>query len=428
MLREKFPIFLRRRHMISPMTGSDSNSRADRATLLKPAIDKRLAAILAASVSIFAFSSHSHSAYAESVQGAVVTRTEGDAKLMMKKLAGASAPTGATAILFENETYFVRAAKNGDRPGNGDVVTTGKDGKVRLIYRNGDQVTVTPGTAFKFSWDPKTDKGALAEIVYGDIRAVIQPEGPRSGMKVKTKSAVMGVRGTDFYVSAWSKDAGSKVAVMRGKVAVAAKAPEPMVVPEPLEKKAIPSGTKAKATIASKPVPPKAVVPPVPEIEPVMVEVTAGATGVIKPLKSPSPTTPGSKVEAPPPAIVVASTSKQELVVIQQDSKVAKAVIDPKAKKPDPEAAKAAAELEKLEAVSVETTLQDVKKYDPQLYAKLKEEQKTGKAFDSDQIQAETVKKIFIEAPSEKAEPRKPTIEDLDSGGDIYDKYKWERK
>jgi hypothetical protein len=107
---------------------------------------------------------------------------------------------------------------------------------------------------------------------------------------------------------------------------------------------------------------------------------------------------------------------------------VAKAIVDPKDKIQNAEAAKQAAEIEKLEHLSVETALQDVKKYDPQLYAKLKDEQKSGKPFDADVIQAETVRKIFVVAPSEKAEARKPTIQDLDTGGDIYDKYKWERK
>lgn len=364
----------------------------------------------------------SSNAVAESVQGAVVTRTEGETKLMIKKVAGAAAPSGTTAILFEKETFFVRPAKNGDRPANGDVVTTGKDGKVRLIYRNGDQVTVTPGTALKFSWDAATDKNAIAEIVYGDIRAVIQPDGPRSGMKVKTKTAVMGVRGTDFYVSAWSKEAGSKVAVMRGKVAVAAKPPEPIPPPEPVVANLTP-GTKPAKSVPSAPVK-----PPVPEVEPVMVEVTAGASGVIQPMAAPVAAVAGEKAPPPPPAIKIASISKQELVVIQQDSKVAKTVIDPKDKTQNAETVKAAAEIEKLEEVSVETTLQDVKKYDPQLYKTLKEEQKTGKSFDADAIQAATVKKIFVEAPSEKAEARKPTLQDLDTGGDIYDKYKWERK
>jgi hypothetical protein len=75
----------------------------------------------------------------------------------------------------------------------------------------------------------------------------------------------------------------------------------------------------------------------------------------------------------------------------------------------------------------VENTLQDVKRHDPALYAKLKEESSQGKQIDADQVQAETVKKIFVTAPSEKTEPRKPTLQDLETGGDIYDKFKWER-
>ena len=344
----------------------------------------------------------------DTVQGAVVTRTEGEAHLMIKKIANALPPTGSKTIKFENDTYFFRPAKNGDRPANGDVVTTGKDGKVRLIFRNGDQVTVTPGTAFKFSWDPKTDKNAIAEIVYGDIRAVIQPEGPRSGMKVQTKSAVMGVRGTDFYVSAWSKDAGSKVSVMRGKIALAPKVetPEPTPAAQP--------GTKNTLPVQA----------PKPVVQPKEIEVSAGTTGVVR---AAAPATNLSLTgSAEPGALVVEveSTSKQELVVIQNDSKVAKPKQADTAKKADP----VAAEIAKLEETSVETTLQDVKRHDPELYAKLLEENKQGKILDTDQVQAETVKKIFVTAPSEKKETHKPTLEDLDTGGDIYDKYKWERK
>jgi hypothetical protein len=348
-------------------------------------------------------------AFANTVQGAVVTRTEGESQLMIKKVGSAAAPAGAKSIMFEKDTYFIRPVKNGDRPANGDVVTTGKDGKVRLIFRNGDQVTVTPGTAFKFSWDPKTDKNAIAEVVYGDIRAVIQPEGPRSGMKVQTKSAVMGVRGTDFYVSAWSKDAGSKVSVMRGKVAVAPK----IETPEP---------TPAAQTGGKSTQPGQA---PKPIDQPKEVEVSAGTTGVVK-AAAPAPATnlalTGSAVPAAP-VVEVESTSKQELVLIQNDSKVAKPKQDDTAMKADP----VAAEIAKLEATSVETTLQDVKRHDPELYAKLQAENKKGKIADADQVQSETVKKIFVTAPSEKQEARKPTLQDLDTGGDIYDKYKWER-
>ena len=348
-------------------------------------------------------------ARAEMVQGAVVTRTEGETKILIKKIAQEPAPTGTTTIKFENETYFIRPTKNGDRPANGDVITTGKDGKVRLIFRNGDQVTVTPGTAFKFSWDAKSDKSALAEIIYGDIRAVIQPDGPRSGMKVQTKTAVLGVRGTDFYVSAWSKDSGSKVAVMRGKVALAQK----LDLPQPPPTDQARGKQNARSPIAPKPA-----------VQSREVEVSAGTTGFIK-ASTTAPGTTQSPKESGLTAstIEVASTTKQELIVIQTDSKVTKPKIGAAAQKSDP----LTAEIAKLEAKSVETTLQDVKRYDPELYAKLQEEAKKGKITDADVVQAATVKKIFETAPSEKKEIHKPTLDDLDTGGDVYDKYKWER-
>jgi hypothetical protein len=348
-----------------------------------------------------------------SVQGAVVTRTEGEAQLMIKQSNLNGKPQAELkSIIFEKETYFMRPVKNGDRPANGDVVTTGKDGKVRLIYRNGDQVTVTPGTAFKFSWDPKTDRNAVAELVYGDIRAVIQPEGPRSGMKVNTKTAVLGVRGTDFYVSSWTKESGSRVAVMRGAVALA-----PKVVTS-----ATPSTTPVQLKDGKVSTPKQAQTPKVQEVI-----VAAGSSGTVtkKPM-IPAENLALTEAAAPivAPIVAVQATSKQELVVIQADSKVAKPKVEEIAKSSDP----VAKEIAKLEAASVETTLNDVKRHDPELYAKLQEETKKGhQLLDADHVQAETVKKIFVTAPSVVNEPHKPTLEDLDTGGDIYDKYKWEK-
>jgi hypothetical protein len=311
----------------------------------------------------------------------------------------------------------MRPVKNGDRPANGDVVTTGKDGKVRLIYRNGDQVTVTPGTAFKFSWDPKTDRNAVAELVYGDIRAVIQPEGPRSGMKVNTKTAVLGVRGTDFYVSSWSKEAGSKVAVMRGAVALAPKVEKISTTNPSVQPK---DGKGPKDGKVSTPKEPQN-----PKVQEVIVAAGSSGTVTQKPM-IPAENLALTEAAAPivVPIVAVQATSKQELVVIQADSKVAKPKVEEIAKSSDP----VVKEIAKLEAASVETTLNDVKRHDPELYAKLQEETKKGnKPLDADHVQAETVKKIFVTAPSVVNEPHKPTLEDLETGGDIYDKYKWEK-
>jgi hypothetical protein len=341
--------------------------------------------------------------YANNVQGAVVTRSEGDAQIMIKQSTLSTAPpSGVKSIIFEKESYFIRPVKPGDRPANGDVVTTGKDGKIRLIYRNGDQVTVTPGTAYKFSWDPKTDRNAIAEIIYGDIRAVIQPDGPRSGMKVKTKSAVLGVRGTDFYVSSWSKDAGSKVTVMRGSVMLAPRISDPT-----------------------------ATAPSTSTLQLQEVLVPAGSSGtviqkVMAPAENLALTTPSSPPSTP--TVAVELTSKQELIVIQSDSKVTKPKVDELLKTADAGTKDKLKEISLLEATSVESTLKDVKRYDPELFKKIQEEaKKTKKTLDSDHVQAEAVKKIFITAPSLEKAVNKPTLDDLENGGDIYDKYKWHK-
>lgn len=319
-------------------------------------------------------------AAAESVQGAVVTRAEGNAFFLIKK--NGAQPQDTQPIVFESITYYKRPLKKGDRPSNGDVIITDRDGKARLIFRNGDQITVTPGTAYKFSWDPNTQKNALAELIYGDIRAVIQPGGPREGMKVKTKSAVMGVRGTDFYASGWDAHGGSKVAVIRGKVAVAA----------------VDDAGKMLKTV----------------------DIPAGSTGVV-------PSQPSQKkkedVVASVSEVKVESTSKEQLVVIQKDSKVAVLTA-----KDDTSSAETKKELAELENQAVETTLKDIQKYDPSLYEKIKTDQTKGAKLDSDGLQAESVKKIFASAPSEAKAVRKPTLEDLDSGGDIYEKYKWKKE
>lgn len=323
---------------------------------------------------------------ADSVQGAVVTRTEGDAALL--ELQKNAKHKGSNAIIFEKATYFKRSLKKGDRPQNGDVIVTNQDGKVRLIFRNGDQITITPGTAHKFSWDPNTNKNAVAEILYGDIRAVIQPGGPREGMQVRTKTAAMGVRGTDFYASAWSPKGGSQVAVIRGKVAVAA---------------IDPNGHTQKD-----------------------MEVPAGSTGLIRPIivaaeKQPTENSKTTVSAAKPAEVLIQATSKEQLVVIQNDSKVTAT----NSKDNPSDATKK--ELDGLEKQAVETTMKDIQKYDPTLYAELNKTAAKRGVIDSDTLQAESVKKIFAEAPSETKEPRKPTLQDLESEGDIYEKYKWKK-
>jgi hypothetical protein len=363
----------------------------------------RINILIAAALSVATM----ESAHCESVQGAVVTRIEGQAELLIKK-GDKAQPANTKAVQIDKQVFYAREAKKGDRPSNGDVIVAAKDSKVRLIFRNGDQVTVAPDSAYRFSWDAASDKNPVSELLYGDIRAVINPGGPRSGMQVNTRAAVMGVRGTDFFASSWSKSGGSKVVVLRGKIAMAARTPD---LASSLDANNNQKLSLAKAT-----------------------EIAAGASGTIKPVPQAPPATKtvpndDKATEQPTnsagvqaaPEIEVQQATKQELVVIQQDSKVA--VVPSANTEKDSAVGK---ELALLEQKALDSTLSELKDRDPELYKELSSGD-TSK-LDSDVIQSATVKKIFVAAPSDTGDVKKPTLKDLETGGDVYERYKWKER
>jgi len=308
-------------------------------------------------------------------QIAVLTRVEGEVKLF-----GASSDEhpGTPALphaTFEGSTYSVRTAKVGDRLERGNIIKTGPGGKARFIYQNGDQITVAPGTAFRLKWDAKKEDKPVMELFFGKVRALIQSEGPRTGLEVKTRSSVMGVRGTDFHVAAWSKAGGSELSVLRGKVQVAQ----------------IASGPNKSAEPSAKPI-----------------EVAAGYSAVIKALPSKIPGVATANVVE---KIAVQQTPREKLVLIQKVSKI------------DKGAAPVGADIAILEKQAVVTVMQDIKAEDPALFKSLSE---GGKApEDTDEIQTKTVKKLFLAAPVNLKGGNKPVESDLE-GGDAYDKYKWD--
>jgi hypothetical protein len=334
------------------------------------------------------------SGYGESVQGAVVTRIEGRAEIFIKKT-GQTQPANTKSVQLNSQVYYAREAKKGDRPANGDVIVSDSNSKVRLIFRNGDQITVAPSSAYQFSWDVANDRNPISELLYGDIRAVIHPLGPRAGLKVNTKDVAMGVRGTDFFASSWSGSGGTKVTVLRGKVAMISRDQDQLLSKAP--------------------------------------EIPAGASGTLKP-KTKSPATDSSNNSGLKSAeqngnakniedvlgVSIQPATKQELVVIQKDSVVKNT---PTA---SPEQnSELNGELALLEKKAFESTLSELKDQDPALYKALS----TGNSqnFDSDTVQAAAVKKIFVEAPSDATDVKKPTLKDLESGGDVYERYKWNK-
>ena len=82
-------------------------------------------------------------------------------------------------------------------------------------------------------------------------------------------------------------------------------------------------------------------------------------------------------------------------------------------------------EIKQLEEKATETTLADIEKYDPALFAEIKKT--SGEKVDADLLQTVTVKKAFEAAPNKKS--NKPSLKaiqsDLDSMNEdqIYKKY-----
>jgi hypothetical protein len=87
-----------------------------------------------------------------------------------------------------------------------DVVVTGADGTAGITFTDNSLVSVGPNSVFaidKYEFDTTTNAGAFeGNLKQGRLAAVsgkMVKQSPES-MKIRTPSAIMGVRGTEFVV------------------------------------------------------------------------------------------------------------------------------------------------------------------------------------------------------------------------------------
>lgn len=120
--------------------------------------------------------SHGSAGFLESISGAVFLKT---------KATGKWAPTEKGA-----------AVEAGDR------VKTGEDGRALLKLSDGSKLTMANLTELEISGYSlkKSERSASFFLSSGKMRAVVSKFGGRSDFRVKTPTAVSGVRGTDFIV------------------------------------------------------------------------------------------------------------------------------------------------------------------------------------------------------------------------------------
>ena len=293
---------------------------------------------------------------------AVLTRASGDVKLL-KNPSDVVRGEGPH-VRFDQKYYIEFLAKRGAKLDNGEVIQVHDGGQARLIFRNGDVITVDGGTSYRVAWSG--DSAPVFDLLFGRMRAIFKKDGPRSGARVRTRSTVMGVRGTDFFATF---KGSAQLAVLRGKV-------------ELKENK--------------------------PKAKPVTVESGFSA-------KVPASTSRSKQKKRSSSTIQVQKTTKEELVVIQKATKLVAAKAPSKSSD-----AVLEAQLKQLEAQATKNVIEDIKETDPILYQEIA---KPGKNLDIDQVATAAVGQLFKEAP-EAAKNLKPFGEALESlGEDSYDKY-----
>jgi len=146
---------------------------------------------------------------------ATFVMSKGDVKILRPAEAG----TGGKLLVFEGRKYSFEDGRIGKKVKPSDVLQTGTDGRAKIIFSNGDQFQLGPGTSMSLPSLDGEEKGSgqNLELFYGRIRALISKGGPRSGLKARTPSATAGVRGTDFFLR-HNPTIGSEIIVIRGAI------------------------------------------------------------------------------------------------------------------------------------------------------------------------------------------------------------------
>ncbi|HYF58759.1 MAG TPA: FecR family protein, partial [Burkholderiaceae bacterium] len=153
--------------------------------------------------------------------------------------AAEASPDAARVLVSEGETMLVRGASFSTpvRPEvpirSGDRIRTGADGRVQLRFADGALISIQPGSDFRveqWAFDASRQR-SFFQLVQGSVRAVSGAIGKRDrdDFRLKTPTATIGIRGTEFTVDETAcpsagcpagVEPGLTVAVIAGRVAV----------------------------------------------------------------------------------------------------------------------------------------------------------------------------------------------------------------
>lgn len=101
-----------------------------------------------------------------------------------------------------------RPAEVGAKVQESDVIATGPDGAVGITFADDSLLSIGPSSTLvieHFSFDPTTQRGGFESTLRGGTLSAVSGRLTRQSpeaMKVRTPSAILGVRGTEFLVRA----------------------------------------------------------------------------------------------------------------------------------------------------------------------------------------------------------------------------------
>ncbi|MEZ4872562.1 MAG: FecR family protein [Bdellovibrionales bacterium] len=271
-----------------------------------------------------------------------------------------------------------------------------------MTFVNGDSMMLGPGSALslaelKDAIKSNKSDGQIMNLIYGKVRSVISKTGPRQNMRIKTKSAVAGVRGTDFFVAYNGAKDATEISVLRGKVAVNTTQDLKKADTKLLKKgytaeiknirapKELPSALPQKGSVQGKQV---------------RSQKIAAVAGFEKPI-----------------SIRILSKEKLQLINTESTVKMDKGKIE--------EAPPEVKELiDRLEKKAVEVVVEDIKANDPEQFKKI--ENVASNATSIEMINSAVINDLETKAPIE-SEARKLSEEELlrnlKTGDDVYQKY-----
>lgn len=201
-------------------------------------------------------------------------------------------------VKIENlKTKASTTAVKGTKVCQGDAIVAGPQSRAKIVMEDGNELNVSPESRIvleQYEYKPADNKKkVMLNVLYGKVRAATKEEnmygdkaadGQANAFQVKTKSAVAGVRGTDFLTSFNRKNSKAEIVTFKGRVDVGTLGANGAI----LNPVSVGPNQKTEALPGSPPAPPKPV--PSSEMEKMNVETKADVATGPKDSGSNSPT------------------------------------------------------------------------------------------------------------------------------------------